>query len=266
MGPPNDVSATDLWQALNEPSPSEVIDFPRKNRSGQAVGKVRIKVLKMEDHNKARLLATKSLKEAIKNSNLGEFSKDDMESDAVKEVLGDLIAHELLCMACYTDTEQDIDDPFPYAKVFLTPKHISSVLTADETLVLFNAYRMVQYKYGLFEKTINDDDDIEAWLTRLKEGGSAFPLLALPLPQLADLAFCLSEKISMLCQILESQHSILPDTLKSDLKTCFTGTFSFGERLNRSIQISEEISQKTVDLETAVKLSQAYKESTEVGI
>lgn len=267
--PPNDVAPSELWSKLNEPSPSEVIDFPRKDRAGNIVGKIRIKVLRMEDHNKARLRATKSLKQAAKDAGIGELSKEDMDTEAVKEVLGDLIAQELLCMACYTDTETGILDPFgnpTYAKVFHNPQSISAVLSADETLILFNQYRYVQYMYGPFEKTINDDDDIEAWLHRLKEGGSAFPLLALPLPQLVDFTYCLSEKISTLCQILASQQSNLPDTLKSALLNCFTATFLYGERLNSSTQVSEETSPKIVDMELAAKMAQSFKESVEIGM
>lgn len=270
MKPPmkDEVESSELWLKLNEPRPSEVIDFPRKDRKGNPIGKIRIQVLRMEDHNRARILATKALREAVKDFGLSELTKDEMESDAVREVLGDLIAHELLCLACLTDKEQveggdEFGNPI-YGRVFATPKHIRQTLTADETLVLFNAYRMVQYKYGPFEKTINDDSDVEAWITRLKEGGSEFPLLALPLPQLAELAYCLSEKISLLSQILASQQSSLPDTLVSSLKSCFSGIFSYGEQLNNLTQKLEEISQgmlEGVDMRQIAAMSLKEKDS-----
>lgn len=269
MQPPNDIEPSELWLKLCEPTPSEVVDFPRKDRKGNPVGKVRIKVLRMEDHNRARLLATKALKESAKQFGIGELDKNELESESVREVLGDLIAHELLCMACLSDKEQpgleDKDGNPTYAKIFHNPSAIRSTLTADETLVLFNAYRLVQYKYGPFERTITDDGDTEAWIQRLKEGGSAFPLLALPLPQLAELTYCLSEKISLVCHILESQLSILPDTLVSDLKNCFTGTYLFGERQNDSTQTYEETLPKTVDLAKAIKLSAEHKDSAQLG-
>ena len=267
--PPEDVEPSELWLKLCEALPSEVVDFPRKDKNGNPVGKVRIQVLKMEDHNKARLLATKALPAVVKEMGLGELSKNELDSEAVKEVLGDLIAHELLCMACYSDKAQpgmeDSDGNPIYARVFTSPNAIRSKLTADETLVLFNAYRIVQYKYGPFENSIQSDEELEAWIQRLKEGGSAFPLLVLPLPQLAELTYCLSEKISSLCQILESQRSSLPDTLVSSLRDCFTGTLLFGEPLNESIQILGETLPKTVDLSTALKLAQEHKDSVNLG-
>ncbi len=268
MKPPlkEDVEPSELFLKLCEPRPSEVIDFPRKDRDGNPIGKIRIQVLRMEDHNKARLVATRALKESLKGFGVGDLDKNEMESDAVREVLGDLIAHELLCLACLSDKEQEgltDDNGNPvYAKIFGKPSQIRTALTADETLVLFNAYRLVQYKYGPFESTLNDDGDIEAWVTRLKEGGSAFPLLVLPLPQLAELAFGLSEKISTVCQILESQRSILPPTLVSDLENCFMDMFSYGARLNRYTLKLEEISQqkqREIEIDSAINLAQNHK-------
>lgn len=270
MKPPllQEVEPSELWLKLCEPRPSEVIDFPRKDRNGEPIGKVRIQVLRMEDHNNARLKATKALKQSIKEAGLNELDKNEMESDAVREVLGDLIAHELLCMACFTDNDQGNDEngnPI-YGRIFGKPGQIRSALTADETLVLFNAYRLVQFKFGPFEATLNDDGDIEAWVQRLKEGGSAFPLLVLPLPQLAELTYKLSAKISLVCQILGSHLSSLPDTLVSDLKNCFTDMSLFGEPQNSSTQSLEETFPKQVSLETAVRLAQQHKDSVQLGI
>lgn len=267
MRPPVDIQPSELWLKLCEPIPSEVVDFPRKDRKGNPIGKVRIQVLRMEDHNKARLVATKALKIAAKEAGIGELDKNELETDAVREVLGDLIAHELLCMACLTDEKQlDDENGNPvYGRVFGKPSQIREALTADETLVLFNAYRLVQFKYGPFEKTITEDGDIEAWISRLKEGGSEFPLLALPLPQLVGLTFALSEKISSLCHILAFHQSNLPDTLISDLRNCFTDTFLFGEQLSNSTQ-NLEATLPQVDLATALKLSQQHKDATELGI
>lgn len=269
MKPPEDIEPSELWLKLCEPQPSEVVDFPRKDKQGRPVGKVRIKVLAMEDHNRARILATKALPSVVKSLGLGELTKDEMETDAIKEVLGDLIAHELLCIACYSDEDTGIQDENGnpvYKKLFHKPEFIRSKLTADETLVLFNLYRMVQWKYGPFEKSVNDDSEVEAWIQRLKDGGSAFPLAHLPLPQLADLTFCLSEKISSLCQILASHRSSLPDTLVSDLHNCFTDMSWFGEQPEEYTQILSETSQKTVDLDSAVKVSKEFKDQIEVGI
>ncbi len=273
MKPPlkEDVSPSELWQKLNESRPSVVIPFPRKDRKGNPVGNVRVQVLRMEDHNKARLLATKALKESVREAGLAELDKNEMEQESVKEVLGDLIAHELLCMACLTEEsygEDSLGEPI-YGRVFRTPGDVRKVLTADETLVLFNAYRKVQYDFGPFEKTIQDDGDVEAWVTRLQEGGSEFPLLALPLPQLVELTSALSAKIYSLCQILESQRSNLPPTLVADLENCFMATFSFGVPRSNSTQTLEEILQNISpeeNLELATKMAAEMKFNRESGM
>jgi hypothetical protein len=264
MKPPEDVSASELWLKLCEPLPSEVIDFPRKDRDGKPVGKIRIQVLTMEDHNKARLLATKSLKESAKEFGIGQ---PDMENEATKEVLGDMIAHELLCLACVTENSQthlETDGQPVYARIFASPAQIRKALTADETLVLFNAYRLVQYKYGPFERTM-EDGDVDAWIERLRSGGSAFPLLALPLPQLAELTYSLAEKMSMLSRTLGSQWSSLPDTLKSSLENYCSDTLLFGEQLDESIPIFSGISVVNADLATAVRLAEREKDERESG-
>lgn len=273
MKPPNKeaVSPSELWTKLCEPRPSEVIPFPRKDKQGNSVGDIRIQVLRMEDHNRARLLATKALKDSVKEAGLADLTRDENETESVKEVLGDLIANELLCMACLSvesHGEDEMGNPI-YARIFHTPKQIRSVLTADETVILFNAYRQVQWNYGPFEKTLNDDDDIEAWVTRLAEGGSEFPLLVLPLPQLAELTLGLSEKIYSLCQILESQRSDLPPTLIADLENCFTAIFSFGKLPSKTTLTLEETLQKISpeeSLELATRMAAEQKRIRESGM
>lgn len=264
--PPQDVEPSELWLKLCEKRPSEVVDFPRRDADGNFVGKVRIQVLTMEDHNKARLLATQALKKHVKEIGMEALDRQDMDNDAVREVLGDLVAHELLFQACLSEKNYGDDDSDPvYAKLFKSTDDIRKKLTADETLILFNAYRLTQHKWGPFEKTMTDDGDVEAWITRLKEGGSAFPLLALQLPQLADLAYTLSEKISSLCQILGSQWTDLPDSLKSKLTDCFTDTTLFGLQHDGSTQTFLADSRE-FDINTAMVLANQSKQDRESGI
>lgn len=227
--PPEDVEASELFLKLCEARPSEVIDFPRKDRAGNPVGKVRIQVLTMDDHNRARMVAQEILKRSAKDYGIPNLEKADMDSPAVREVLGDLVAHELLCMACRVEDPTDplVETP-TYGRVFRTADDLRKRVTADETLVLFNAYMLVQHKYGPFELTLNDDDDLEAWVKRLEEGGSAFPLLALSLPQLAELTLSQAQRISSLCRILESQWETLPDSFKSLIGPYCMGMFSVG--------------------------------------
>lgn len=259
--PPSDIEPSELWLKLCEPRPSEVIDFPRRDRQGNPVGKVRIQVLTMDDHNRARIVAQQVLKRSAADYGIPNMDKADMDSPAVREVLGDLVAHELLCMACLSDKatfEETEEKAAVYGRIFRTAEDLRSRLTADETLVLFNAYMLVQHKYGPFERTLNEDGDLEAWVQRLEEGGSAFPLLALSLPDLVGLTSSMAARISLLSHTLESQWERLPDSSKSALAPFCMGMFSSGEPRDESTRISLESSPE-IRLADALRMSEDQK-------
>lgn len=262
MKPPEDVPPDELFLKLCEPLPTEVVDFPRKDRSGQPLGKVRIRVLTMDDHNRARIQATKALKQSVAGFGIEALDKSDIDSPAVREVLGDLVAHEILCMACCTEQPQfpaTDDRPAVYGRIFRTPSDLRRVLTADETLILFEAYRGVQYKWGPFELITGDDGEVDAWVQRLEEGARSFPLLALSLPQLHELTCSLAARISSLSHILVSQWESLPTSLASELEPYCLGTGSSGVRVETYTQNLSESSLKDVSLERAIRLAEERK-------
>jgi hypothetical protein len=133
-----------------------------------------------------------------------------LQSIGLREVMGDLIAKELLSLACWTEEEYGESNGAPvYGRVFRSGEEVGKVLRSDELAVLFNAYLMVCDKYGPNEHGA----DIDAWVKRLEEGGSAFPLLSLPLPDLAQLALGLTQRVTLFTKALESQRSNLPPML-----------------------------------------------------
>lgn len=233
-GPPKDVPASELFLKLTEaPRPTEVVDFPRKDRNGKPVAQIRVQVLKMEEHDMARIKAHEALKRR-------RFDSDDLKSVTMSEVAGDAVAKELLAMACLTVESASRDDDAPlYGRIFRDARDLDQ-LTADEIAILFTLYLQVQHKYGPYEKIVQDDADLEAWLKRLQEGGSEFPLLQLPSPQLVELASSLAGKTFSLCRILASQWESLPTTLASDLESCFSGIRSFGEPADDSSETGSE--------------------------
>jgi hypothetical protein len=261
--PPEDVPASELFLKLCEPRPSEVIDFPRKDRNGNYVGKCRIQVLKAEDHDRARIIAQKALKAKVAGFGIEALDQRDMESPAVREVLGDLTAHEILSMAVLEEKpafEETEERAAVYARVFPNTATIPRTLTADETLALYNAYMLVQHKYGPFERTINSDEELDDWVNRLEEGGAAFPLLALTSPQLAELTSSLAARISSVCRILASRWESLPDTLKSDLAPFCTGIGSFGvQRVESTLNTYSEKLDDPVRIEQALRMSMEQK-------
>lgn len=220
-GPPTDIPASELFRKLIEmPRPSEVVDFPRNDSAGKPIAQIRIQTLTSDEHDKAREEAHKKLKAR-------GVSNDDMSAPAIREVLGDAIAKELIAMASLTAKSQSSDPEHPiYAREFRNGADVGR-LGADEILVLFNTYHLVQHKYGPIERNLSEAD-IDAWIVRLQEGAAEFPLLNLALPQLVLLAQSLAQRHYALCSIMASQLKSLPDTLAALLEPFLTGIISAG--------------------------------------
>lgn len=234
MGPDKNIPASELFLKLMEtPRPSEVVDYPRKDESGNPVGKLRIQVLTQEEHDRARIAAHRTMKEQ-------GLDREDMLGESVKEVLGDTVARELLAMACLTESGPDDGNGRPmYGRVFQDAKDLKKI-RSDEIAVLFNRYMFIQAKYGPFETIINDEEELNAWVKRIEEGGSGFPLLQLPLPALVELTSLLARRIYSVSSALESQWSSLPDTLKSSLEKYRLGIISYGEQAAISTESGSE--------------------------
>lgn len=243
--PPKDVEPSELFLKLLEPQPAEVIDFPRKGHDGKPISQIRIRVLSQEEHDSARIRAFSSLKAK-------GFSPDDLQDIGMREVVGDRVAKELIAIAC-TEATSNLDDAATgqpiYARVFHSADDVGK-LRAHEVSVLFNAYILVQDKWGPREH----DTDVDAWVNRLAEGGNAFPLLSLDLPDLVELATSLAERVSTICHVLGSQWSTLPSTCQSDLERYCMGIGSWCEQQENCFPAALEKSEVDVSLESAVDL------------
>jgi len=216
--PPKDVPASELFLKLMEsPAPSEIVDLPRRDKEGNPVGRIRIRVLSMLDHDRARVEAHKRVKR------LG-IATEDMSAELIKEVLGDAAAKEILAMACMTEGE----DGALSGRVFRNADDVEK-LPADEVAALFNAYMIIQHKYGPLEHLISTPEELNAWIKRLGEGAaSVSPLHLFTLPALAELASSLGARTYLLSRTLASLWSTLPDSLKSDLKDYSLDTDFYG--------------------------------------
>jgi hypothetical protein len=241
--PPDDISAAELYLKLSESKPSEVFDFPNAKGIRTALRRVRIQVLSMKEHEQARVMAHRRLKEAYK------LKEEDMTGITMREVAGDAVARELLAIACRYEkpmhgTEDNADGP-SYPRMFRDAEHVGQ-LTANEVLVLFNAYLLTQEKYGPFERGINSQEDVDKWIKRIEEGGSEFPLLSLSLPQLVQLTSLLGGRVSSLYRILATQWGSLPDSLRSALQSFSEGILSFGSAPEDTIETGLESSPEDV--------------------
>lgn len=223
MGPDKSIPPSELFLKLLEtPRPTELVDYPRKDENGNPIGKLRIQVLAQEDHDRARIAAHRTMKEQ-------GLDNEDLKGNAVQEVLGDTVARELLAMACLTETGPDDGNGRPmYGRIFQDAKDLKKI-RSDEIAVLFQSYMATQAKYGPYESIVGDEAELNAWVKRLVEGGSGFPLLRLPLPALLELTSLLAQRISTVSKAVASLWSQLPDTCKSDLERFLLDTISCGE-------------------------------------
>lgn len=214
-GPPEDVPASELFLALQQPRPSEVVKFPRKTLDGRAVGTVRILVLGMVEHDRARLAA---LEKVRKQHKLGI---EETQSGMGKAILEDAAAREILAIACVGETpvagSEDSHAP-RYPRIFPDAESLNKTLSADEVAVLWNCYRLVQTKWGPFEKSIGPGE-LTQWIRRLVEGGAEFPLQFLSSVPLEDLASSLARRAYLLSVILGYLRPSLPPTLASRLES-----------------------------------------------
>ena len=229
--PPEDVEPSELWKILcASEQPSEVVDFPRKNRAGKFVAKVRISCLSIADHDTARLKAHQWMKD--QGIPIEEFNTDGMV-----KTMGDATARHLLALACKrVEPFPDCDPhkPTKYPLAFMNPENLRT-LSSDELTSLFTMWQMVQNKFGPNEGNIETEAELSAWVKRLVEGASANPLALLSWHQLVGLVMSLAERAYCTSAALDSHFSTLPDTLKSDLAKLNIGTSYFGKRLASTI-------------------------------
>ena len=224
-GPPTDVSPSDLFLKLQQtPRPSEVVNFPRRTSDGKPIGTTRIQVLKAEDHDEARVKATQKVKAAHK------VTEEDLRHPMVDAVVRDYAAREVLAMACLSEKSHgEINGKPFFPRIFADGKSVGDLLSGDEVAVLFQAYLLVQAKFGPFERNVQTEQDLSDWIKRLVEGAAEFPLQHLSSAHWAELASFLARRAFTLSVILECLWESLPPTLKSRLGTYSLGTGFFGK-------------------------------------
>lgn len=262
MGPPTDVEPSELWRKLSEtPRPSDVVDFPRKDGKGDPIGKIRIQVLTQEQHDEARERGQKHLVETKK------IPLEQIKTDLMREVLGDAVAREVLALACLTENPIPGTDPPRYGRVFPDGPSIGQKLSADEVGVLFTQYTMVQNRFGPYEGNVHNEDELNAWIKRLAEGASAYPLAALDLQALLGLCLSLARRSYTLCGLLESSWQSLPPSLASDLGRFSLGTGYFSDPQDDTLTPSGEssadrlIPDDPLDLEAAARIARDLHKS-----
>lgn len=181
-GPNETMSAPDLWLAItSQPRPHRIVDFPRIDKvTSQAIGQVAIVVLTQEEQMHAAANAEQYTKRILKDpTRLGDASR------GYDAVFSNESAVQILFRACKKAEDMQRGEEKNF---FPAPELIRKHLSVDEVGVLFSHYLSVQTSIGPITASM-DDSEVEAWVTRLAEGGAAFPLDLLSPESLKALAF-----------------------------------------------------------------------------
>jgi hypothetical protein len=226
--PPDDISAEEHFIALTAARPSAIIDWPTKEavRPKDRPAKVRIVVLPGIEHERAGMEGRAKFK--LKYG----LTAEDMKDPSVEKMVADAAAREIIAACCFHVKPIDGSENEPggarYWRMWRDAEHVNS-LSAHEIAVLFRAYQLTQEKFGPYEGGGMSRAEQDAWIKRLVEGGSAFPLLSMPLPALVTFSSSLVERICGLSAVLASQSEPLPTTLASDIQPYLVDTSSFGK-------------------------------------
>lgn len=160
LGPSKDIPASTLWLKLQElPRPTKIVDFPRFDESGKPIGQLAMRILTQEEQMICSAAAEEFTKKHLKDGKKDELGYERLYADSV--------CVEVLYRAC-----RDADDVTRPA--FPTPKSIRESLSTEECAKLFEHYMTIQLELGPTIATMSEQQ-MEAWIDRLVEGGSAFP-------------------------------------------------------------------------------------------
>lgn len=207
MNPSKDIAPSELWAALTQiPRPFRIVPFPRKDPNGTPVGELAIWVLTQEEQIAAAADAERTAKKLLSEAS------DQTTGMGYADVYRNEATVQVLYRAC-----RDAKDP--KKPVFPSPGEMRKKLTVDEIGTLVRHYYTAQAELGPIVTDFESEGEQEAWIRRLAEGGSAFPIDSLS-PELVDRLL-----ISMASQLVSfwtamssagSQQNAPPETHPAD--------------------------------------------------
>lgn len=189
-GPPDNIEPSALWLALTAvPRPHRVVDLPRAfPATGKPVGQIAIWPLTQEEQMICTAEADRFVKQVLKDS-----QKKDEANLGYAHLFSNENAVQILFRAC-----RDASNAPDSLKLtaFPSTKGMRQEFTADEISTLFEMYITVQLEVGPIV-AYQTEDEMEAWIRRIEEGGSALPFdLLAPLAQKRLLTFMASQLVS----------------------------------------------------------------------
>ena len=175
------------------PRPQRVVDYPRIDPvTGESVGKVTIRILSQADQMAAAAAADKYTIDTLKRS-----PRKDETSYGYETIYNNESTVQLLFRAVYRASPTGQPIPLPF---FPSPDAIRGNatgvegLTQDEIAALLRMYFIVQRELGPIVDKMSVEE-MEAWIERLAEGGSAFPLALLESHAVNDLVMHMASRL-----------------------------------------------------------------------
>jgi hypothetical protein len=180
--PPADVEPDELWATLSRRErPTMPVEFPGQYGAAP-VGELRMWPLHMNEIILAKAEGTRRARKIIVEKVSGT---EHVEGYA--QVLEDETRCQILYLACRRSKNVTLP-------VFPRVDDVRNSLTTDEAAVLLNSYAIVQAKLGPIPDFM-DRATQDAWIERLKVGGSALPLALLSSDQKNDLIMYLVSQL-----------------------------------------------------------------------
>ena len=193
------VSPRDLWALVTQtPRPHRTVPFPRKDAAGAPVCDVRLVLLTQSEMMVAQANAERRAKRMLKDS----APKKDEASRAYEDLYKNSCSAEVLYLCC-----KHPDDPEMKRAFFRTPEDVLTHLSLDEVGVLMSSYLSFQVEVSPIQGAFDSDDDMDALLAKLVEGGAAgSPLASVSPVGLIQLCMYLARRLSS-SQKASSSHS-----------------------------------------------------------
>src|SRR3990167_7746043 len=195
--PREEFTPSQTWLALTSiPRPTRAIPLPRLNDAGEPVGTVLMWPLTQEEIMSANAEADRFTKSLMKDAQKKDEANLGYHYNFTNEV-----AIQILYRAC-----RDVDDV--KRPTFPSPAQMRAAFTADEIGVLFDNYCTVQSEVGPIVAYMSDEE-YEALILRLVEGGSAFPFDSLSWEARKALVLFMALRLTS-CWMAMSSHGLQP--------------------------------------------------------
>lgn len=168
--PPESLTPDELWvQITQAPRPFRVVDFPRNDTTtGKPVGQIAIWVLTQEEAMICQTAAERFVREMLKEN----VPKKEDAQEGYINLYRNAACLEVLWRAC----RRTKDMKYP---AFPSPGEMRKHMTTFEIGILQDHYNRVQTELGPYVSDFSIDE-IDAWISRLMEGGSRYFLDLLP--------------------------------------------------------------------------------------